>query len=144
MRRVGVLLVATALAVAAFVTVRSDPKPAAPRPSADTPAPSTQLPTTTPPSPRYRGGEALGPPVHTDYGTVQVKVTVERHRISDVTAVHLPDRDAMDRRLSRPAAVRLERAVIAQQSADVDIVSGATYTSVGYLQSLQAALDKLS
>jgi uncharacterized protein with FMN-binding domain len=38
----------------------------------------------------------------------------------------------------------LEREVISAQSAQVDMVSGATYTSQGYLRSLQSALDRLS
>ena len=60
-----------------------------------------------------------------------------------VTALRLPHRLPMDVRLSRPAARRLEREVISAQSADVDMVSGATYTSQGYLRSLQSALDRL-
>ena len=50
----------------------------------------------------------------------------------------------IDVELSKPAARTLEREVLHAQSAKVDVVTGATYTSVGYLKSLQAALDKLS
>jgi uncharacterized protein with FMN-binding domain len=85
-----------------------------------------------------------GPVAHTDYGGVQVRVSVSRGRIVSVTAVVLPHGNQMDLRLSRPAAGTLEREVIDSQSAEVDMVSGATYTSRGYLRSLQSALDRLS
>jgi uncharacterized protein with FMN-binding domain len=81
---------------------------------------------------------------HTVYGGVQVRVSVSRGRIVSVTAVLLPHGNQMDLRLSRPASRALEREVIAAQSAQVDMVSGATYTSRGYLRSLQSALDQLS
>ncbi|MGN6790837.1 MAG: FMN-binding protein [Streptosporangiaceae bacterium] len=85
-----------------------------------------------------------GPVAHTDYGGVQVRVSVSRGRIVSVTAVTLPHGNQMDLRLSKPAARTLERQVIDSQSAEVDMVSGATYTSRGYLRSLQSALDRLS
>jgi len=70
-------------------------------------------------------------------------VTVAHGRIVDVTAVQLPHGNQMDVRLSKPAARTLEGEVISTQSAQVDMVSGATYTSQGYLRSLQSALDQL-
>jgi uncharacterized protein with FMN-binding domain len=81
---------------------------------------------------------------HTDYGGVQVRVTVSHGRIINVTALQLPHGNQMDVQLSEPAARMLEREVISAQSAQVDMVSGATYTSQGYLRSLQSALDRLS
>jgi len=81
---------------------------------------------------------------HTDYGGVQVRVTVSHGRIVNVTALQLPHGNQMDVQLSKPAARMLEREVISEQSAQVDMVSGATYTSQGYLRSLQSALDRLS
>jgi uncharacterized protein with FMN-binding domain len=50
----------------------------------------------------------------------------------------------MDLQVSRPAVRTLERRVVQAQSSDVDTVSGATYTSIGYLTSLQSALDQLA
>jgi uncharacterized protein with FMN-binding domain len=77
------------------------------------------------------------------WGGVQVRVTVARGRIVNVAAVRLPRGNQMDVRLSKPAARTLEREVISAQSAQVDMVSGATYTCQGYLRSLQSALDQL-
>jgi len=71
-------------------------------------------------------------------------VTVIHGRIVNVAALRLPHGNQMDTELSKPAARVLERRVISAQSADVDVVSGATYTSEGYLRSLQSALDRLS
>jgi uncharacterized protein with FMN-binding domain len=50
----------------------------------------------------------------------------------------------MDVELSKPAVQVLEREVLRTQRTDLDVVSGATYTSSGYVTSLQAALDRLS
>jgi len=80
----------------------------------------------------------------TDYGTVQVRVTVTHGQIVNVAALRLPHGNQMDVQLSKPAARVLERRVISAQNANVDMVSGATYTSEGYLSSLQSALDRLS
>jgi uncharacterized protein with FMN-binding domain len=74
---------------------------------------------------------------------VQVRVTTVDRRITNLAAVQLPDAAPLDRQLSEPAAAALRRQVLAAQSADVDSVSGATYTSTGYLQSLESALHKL-
>jgi uncharacterized protein with FMN-binding domain len=96
------------------------------------------------PSPFISGHHvALGKVVQTDYGPVQVRVTTVDGRIIDVTAVRLPDAAPMDRQLSGPAAATLRRLVLAAQSADVDSVSGATYTSTGYLRSLESALQRV-
>jgi uncharacterized protein with FMN-binding domain len=85
----------------------------------------------------------LGDAVATDYGPVQVRVTTLDGRIVDLDAVELPHAAPLDRQLSFPAATTLRRQVLQAQSADVDSVSGATYTSAGYLQSLESALRRL-
>jgi major membrane immunogen (membrane-anchored lipoprotein) len=85
----------------------------------------------------------FGRVVHTDYGPVQVRVTAVDQRLADIVAVQLPHASPLDRQLSKPAADTLRRQVLAAQSVDVDSVSGATYTSAGYLQSLESALRKL-
>lgn len=82
-----------------------------------------------------------GQAVSTRYGTVQVAITVQAGRITDVTAVQLPT-DAHSAQISQSAAAILRQEVLSAQSAQVDAVSGATYTSQGYLQSLQGALDQ--
>lgn len=84
-----------------------------------------------------------GPMVQTPYGSVQVQVTCRGRRITNVTAVRLPDDTGYSQLLSRTAGPTLGREALAAQSAHIDAVSGATYTSDGYAQSLQSALDQL-
>ena len=82
--------------------------------------------------------------MHTDYGYVRVRVTTAHGRIVRVVALELPHMNPVDVQLSEPAARALALEVLRTQRADVDAVSGATYTSEGYLRSLQSALDRLS
>jgi uncharacterized protein with FMN-binding domain len=83
-----------------------------------------------------------GDTVQTRYGPVQLRVTVTGGKITAVTAVQLPQDNPRDEEISGFAVPQLTQEVLAAQSAQVDTVSGATYTSEGYLQSLQSALDK--
>jgi uncharacterized protein with FMN-binding domain len=143
MRRLVLLLVATGAVVALLVTVRTtDKSPQRPPAAISSPGIPSAPPTSTPP-PVYRAGTATGA-AHTDYGDVRVRVTVAKGRIVRVVAVELPHGNATDVQLSKPAARTLARQVLQAQTVDVDIVTGATYTSTGYLTSLQAALDQLS
>jgi uncharacterized protein with FMN-binding domain len=86
--------------------------------------------------------EVDGAVVRTPYGTVQVQVVLTGNRISDVRALHLTDANSTSRRISAGAAPLLRHEALTAQSAKVDTVSGATYTSQGYQMSLQAALDQ--
>jgi uncharacterized protein with FMN-binding domain len=85
----------------------------------------------------------LGQTIKTRYGPVQVKVTETAGRITNVTPVQLPSRDSHSQGIAAYAAPKLRQEAIAADSARIDVVSGATYTSDGYAQSLQSALDKL-
>jgi FMN-binding domain len=85
--------------------------------------------------------QVIGPPVGWPYGHVQVKVTLEGPRIMDVAVVEMATTNPVSRYRSRAAVARLRGSVLAGQGADVDVVTGATYTSDAYLRSLQAALD---
>ncbi|KOX32100.1 FMN-binding protein [Streptomyces ardesiacus] len=89
-----------------------------------------------------RGTQVLtGDAVRTQYGPVQVRVTVSGGRITGVEALQTPKGGRSDR-ITGDAVPKLERAAVAAGSADIDAVSGATYTSAGYRQSLQSALDR--
>jgi uncharacterized protein with FMN-binding domain len=79
--------------------------------------------------------------VQTRWGPVQVRVTVKNGRITDVTAVTYPQENPKDQEINSYAIPQLRREALAAQSASIDSVSGATYTSDGYKQSLQSALD---
>ncbi|MFC9281525.1 FMN-binding protein [Streptomyces collinus] len=82
-----------------------------------------------------------GDTVRTRWGPVQVRVTIKGGRLTEVTAVQYPQDNPRDQEINSYALPQLRREVLAAQSADIDMVSGATYTSTGYRQSLQSALD---
>jgi len=82
-----------------------------------------------------------GSMISTRYGPVQVQVTVSNGKVTAINAVALPSggRSGM---ISQYAAPILSGEALAAQSARIDLVSGATYTSLGYEKSLQAALNQ--
>ncbi|OIK08030.1 FMN-binding protein [Streptomyces monashensis] len=82
-----------------------------------------------------------GETVQTRWGPVQVRVTIKSGRITDVTAVQYPQDNPRDQEINSYALPQLRREALAAQSAQIDMVSGASYTSTGYRQSLQSALD---
>ena len=73
----------------------------------------------------------LSPVEETKYGPVQVRMTLQSRRIIDVTATQLPSDLARSVELSNDAAPILHDEVLQAQSAKIDGVSGATYTSQG-------------
>jgi uncharacterized protein with FMN-binding domain len=82
-----------------------------------------------------------GETAQTRWGPVQVKITVKNGKITDVTAVQSPSDNPRDQEINSYALPQLKSEALAAQSASIDTVSGATYTSDGYRQSLQSALD---
>ncbi|POX49024.1 FMN-binding protein [Streptomyces sp. Ru72] len=84
-----------------------------------------------------------GDSVETRYGPVQVRITVTNGKLTDVTAVAYPQDSPRDQEINSYAVPQLNREALAAQSANIDVVSGATYTSQGYQQSLQSALDSV-
>jgi uncharacterized protein with FMN-binding domain len=78
----------------------------------------------------------------TIYGPVQVRVTVKAGKLSAVTAVEYPTGTPRDYQINSFAIPQLNAEALAAGSAKIDTVSGATYTSGGYVGSLQNALDK--
>jgi uncharacterized protein with FMN-binding domain len=70
-----------------------------------------------------------------------VQITVAAGRILAAQAVKYPNDNSRDEQINAYAVPMLNRAAIAAQSAGIDTVSGATYTSGGYIRSLQSALD---
>ncbi|MDX8036836.1 FMN-binding protein [Lentzea sp. BCCO 10_0856] len=77
-----------------------------------------------------------GPAVNTSEGTVQVQITLQGNKITDVKALRAPNSEP-----TRMALPILKQEALKAQSADIDTVSGATATSEGYKKSLQGALD---
>jgi uncharacterized protein with FMN-binding domain len=86
-------------------------------------------------------GSYDGTVAQTRWGPVQVRIIVQNGRITDVQALQVPAGNARDREINNRAVPVLRREALAAQSADIDTVSGATVTSEGYRQSLQAAID---
>lgn len=83
-----------------------------------------------------------GSSIHTPYGDVQVRITVNSGKISAVDPLQVPNDRRRSVEISGYAVPQLVQETIDAQSANIDMVSGATYTSEGYQQSLQNALDK--
>lgn len=86
-------------------------------------------------------GSVRGALVQTPYGNVQVRVYYTGKQITDVRALHLTDSSDTSVSISAGAEPTLRQEALAAQSAQIDMVSGATYTSEGYIQSLQSAID---
>jgi hypothetical protein len=103
---------------------------------------STSPPGSSPPSTATGTRVIDGPDITNDYGDVQVRVTVRGHQILDVQALKLPSDRARSVRISQYAEPRLRAEALQAQSALIDLVSGASYTSDSYAQSLQGALDQ--
>ena len=75
---------------------------------------------------------------------MQVRVTLQGNKLIDVQALQLPSDRSRSQRISQEAAPLLRSEALQAQSPNIDIVSGASYTSEGYAQSLQGALDGAS
>lgn len=82
-----------------------------------------------------------GDVVGTRYGDVQVRITVAGGRITSAAALQSPI-GGRSTTISTDAVPKLNRAAVTTGTADIDAVSGATYTSGGYKESLQSALDQ--
>lgn len=130
---------------AANRAANATPRAAAPTPRAATP---TATPVATAAPAAGSGGTALangtvaGPVVQTRFGPVQVQVTIAGGKISDVTALQLPSDRQRSAEISGIVGPMLQSEALAAQSAQIDLISGATYTSDAYAQSLQSALDQ--
>jgi len=111
--------------------------------------PNAQQPATSPspgaaptPTPSGKNGTFSGQPVDAFYGLVQVRVTVSNGRITDVQPLQLPSDRARSTYISQVAGPMLRTEALQAQSARIDVISGATYTSDAYAQSLESALQQ--
>jgi uncharacterized protein with FMN-binding domain len=82
-----------------------------------------------------------GDTAQTQYGPVQVEITMTGTKITAATALQHPTGGQSDQ-INANAVPKLNQEAVTAQSASIDAVSGASYTSAGYKQSLQSALDK--
>lgn len=104
--------------------------------TAPAPAPATT-------APGGQGQDTLvnGTVAQTRWGPVQVQVKISGGKIVDVTALQVPHGNRQDQEINSYAVPALRSEVLAAQSAQINAISGATVTSDGYRESLQAALD---
>jgi uncharacterized protein with FMN-binding domain len=164
LRRVILAICATAAALVLLLSFKTHTQSgigSTPAAALGTPAPGTgDAAATTAPSPSASAAKAkssasaastgsstaktvTGEAWPTIYGPVQVKVTVENGKVTAVTATEYPQDTPRDYQINSYAIPQLNSEVLAAGNANIDSVSGATYTSQGYIGSLQNALDKL-
>ena len=107
-------------------------------------APTVSNPPTNPVAAKnkYRDGSYTGDVVDAYYGNVQVKAVVSGGKITDVQFLQYPNDRATSREINQEAMPALTSEAIAAQVAQVDVVSGATQTSLGFIKSLQSALTQ--
>jgi uncharacterized protein with FMN-binding domain len=122
--------------------------PASPSASAEATSPPVSpsaAPTPSPspsPSPTALSGTFTGADVPNRFGDVQVRVVISNGRITDVQAIQLPTDRAESAYISQQVGPWLRTEALQAQSATIDIISGATYTSQSYAQSLESALQQ--
>lgn len=84
-----------------------------------------------------------GPVAQTQWGPMQVQVSVDGSQITDVQVLQHPTGNPTSDQINAYALPTLQQETLQAQGADIDMVSGATVSSTGYIQSLQAALDQV-
>ncbi|MFD7613123.1 FMN-binding protein [Streptomyces sp. NPDC059828] len=143
LRRIMIAVAGTTSAVVLLLAMK---QPGAPLAGASSQAGGAQAPGVSAPAGggvEPAGGQSVvGDEAQTQYGPVQVKLTMNGGRITAAEAVKAPDTDPNSRKIAANAIPQLNKATVATQSAQIDTVSGATYTSQGYAESLQSAIDK--
>ncbi len=117
----------------------SSGRPASPGRS-PTSAPST--PTASPKPGNSGTKQVTGDAVDTPYGPVQLRVVFNGKRITSISVLRYPTGTSRDEQINSYALPQLNQETMTAQSANIDVISGATFTSEGYQQSLQSAIDK--
>ena len=105
-----------------------------------TSAPKTTAPK-PPPASGLKSGTFAGSPSTNEYGTIKVTITVSGGKVTDVAA-NYPTSPSRTASINSRAIPQLRQEALSAQSAKIDTVSGATYTSGSYKISLQSALDR--
>ena len=127
-------------------TTKKAPKTKKPVP-ATTKKATTSTPKSTPapvstPKPAGVSGTFTGASANTVYGPVQVQITVSNGKITNATALVYPTGSFRDQQINQQAIPYLIQETLAAQSANIQGVGGASYTSQGWVGSLQSALAK--
>ena len=137
MRRVILAIASTAAGLVLLLTFKTHSTSGASAPPAaiSTPAPASGGITAG-------AGTVTGAAASTIYGPVQVQITVKSGKITVARAAEYPQQTPNDSQINAYAIPVLDREAVSAGSAKIDMVSGATYTSRGYITSLQSALDQ--
>jgi uncharacterized protein with FMN-binding domain len=115
--------------------------PVVPQPAKVAPAPvPTPAPAPQKPAGLYADGSYTGNSADAYYGTVQVLVVVRNGKMTDVQFLQHPDNQQNSRYINGQAMPLLTQEAISVQSAAVNGVSGATFTSQAFQESLASAL----
>jgi uncharacterized protein with FMN-binding domain len=120
---------------------KTSKRPSATASKAPSPTRTTSKPAAKPTQKTQTTRTVTGSTVQTKYGPVQVRITLSGDRITAASAVQSPSETPRSKEISDSAIPVLNQRTVAAQSANIDAVSGATYTSQGYVTSLQSALD---
>ncbi|MGR3933116.1 MULTISPECIES: FMN-binding protein [Streptomyces] len=135
------ILLGTAATVAGVVALLALKQPAGGQNVAGPPAGQAPPPVAATAPSGAAGGQTLtGDVVDTQYGPVQVSVTMSGGKITAAQAVKTPNSGPRSEQIAKDSIPQLNQQAVS--AAKVDTVSGATYTSEGYAKSLQSALDK--
>jgi uncharacterized protein with FMN-binding domain len=130
----------TATATAGTATATAGTANGATATAAATPAAAATA--SSAPSPAAGKRTVVGSVEDTRYGPVQVELVLNGTTITDVVTLQVPNQERRDIEINDQAVPILRQEVLAAQSAKIDAVSGASFTSSGYAWSVQAALDK--
>ncbi|GAC1608321.1 MAG: hypothetical protein NVS3B26_04740 [Mycobacteriales bacterium] len=144
----GLISSAVNASAPAGLVASTDAPTAAPPPGSSSPRPlraASALPMPATTAPRLARGAMTttvnGAPAATQYGPVQVQISIRNHHILRANAIDYPQGSSRDQDINSQAIPQLDQEALKAQSSQIDTVSGASYTSDGYRQSLQSALD---
>ena len=145
-RRALPVAVAAAAVAALLANVRPRPRPTTPppRPALASPSDTAIVHGVSSKRPRRKGPvrTATGDVAVTPFSYMEVRVTLTGGELTRVETVELSGTGARTQAINARAEPILREEALRAGSADVDVVTGATYTSRSYLQSLQSAIDK--
>jgi uncharacterized protein with FMN-binding domain len=153
MLRAVLALGGTAAGLAALLSFKTHPAalaaPAAPAPSAAGTTAAPKQPTAKSGARQPAGSGTMttthtvtGSVENTQYGPMQIELTLAGKKITNVKVVQQTNDGSLSQQIDAMAIPKLTSETLTAQSARIDAVSGASYTSQGYIQSLQSALDK--
>lgn len=142
MRRAPYVAAAAAAGLAGVVGLHSPPRTSLPLPALKKGSPNV-TPTTFSGTPSGSLQTAVGATEQYGYGALSVKVSMRGKQITDVTVASLQTAEPYSQSIATQVIPLLHNEVVSAQSAQINAISGATYTSQAYAYSVQSAIDAL-